>query len=1169
MNLIKHFVAVALSVASVCAFSDTYYLNGNDGMGKSSFAKGASNGVGAKWTIDGGTTVVEYPEAGNEYIVKGHDLRTPDQNASYTFAGDKLTLETENISAASPTWGKLVNKHKGSKTLTITNFWFKNGFCAISDKSSNIGTVTIAGNIYIEGGYAGYFGTSGSETDSRYMSLLASLHGSGDAVFSFASANTAIGLKATNGNADFTGRLILDNDGVHNTTIGGGSLNINLPESWPANPATLVPGGVTVNYGGTLNFNADIASTGANRGMTINNKICNVKVTDGHVAVFDGPITSSYGFNKIDPGKLALAADNSGLASGSAINVQGGTLKLAGANSAGSAAVTLASGTTLEIDPSSGAVQFASLPSGLVNLKVSAASVSNPESIPLFSFPTGAAIDLDSINLATELPESVETDNMILVATDDSVSGRTTVSYILPAGDMPTVEVEMKSLAGTSVTYTLTLGYVDENVTDAMSVTAYYGATDGGTVASAWDSSLACGEKTPGVYDLTVPLAEGASYYVAFCVQHGTDDPVWTVAQRASTQPIALSAAPAQIVECDKWGVGVVVSRPAENVASALDVLLSYSGAMGSFEPESLTNKVTISAGNATATVRLRLADNSEADGNRTLVVSAVSSGDYVVDAGSSTTITVLDDEGLEPAVCMWTGGAGDLKWETPSNWQDGKIPTVLDTAKFTDAGLSAGAVVTVESDARTAKLLVETGLNFTIAGAALEVGGIERTAEDATTLTISAPLVMFAGSETNCVWNIAGAGSMNIEGEPSKIAGTYVMKVGAGNVNMRCQNTKFTGPWIIREGQITASAYDVTFRGTVTIGGGDSPAKLHQSRKNSIGSSTVVNVYTNGTYQSVDLDNGRAETIRVYDGGVAQIGSYYYMRNLTLRGGTFNGGTAYNGRGIVVEQSDRMSVMNAGWRFDGYDSYAVSVARGTAPVDVVISKSLAEGASDKTTSKTGGGIVKSTVNFDGLKNHFKINGGTWYVDNPDEYGLGIQETTVAAGAKLGGTGCVGMKDAKNATTLGLSNGSESSYATLSPGTIDETTGAHIYGTFASGRSSAHNNLTLGNWAHLEIGVGPKDPETKLSPADKLMVYGNLEIGSDCTLDLTTNSAALDEIKGGTFTIVEADKITGTFATITKPKNSWKVAYETGDDPEVVTKIVLNVPARGFAIFVQ
>ena len=128
MNLIKHFVAVALSVASVCAFSDTYYLDGNDGMGKSSFADGASSGVGAKWKIDGGEAIANYPVAGNEYIVKGHDLRTPDQNASYTFAGDKLTLETENISAASPTWGKLVNKHKGSKTLTITNFWFKNGF---------------------------------------------------------------------------------------------------------------------------------------------------------------------------------------------------------------------------------------------------------------------------------------------------------------------------------------------------------------------------------------------------------------------------------------------------------------------------------------------------------------------------------------------------------------------------------------------------------------------------------------------------------------------------------------------------------------------------------------------------------------------------------------------------------------------------------------------------------------------------------------------------------------------------------------------------------------------------------------------------------------------------------------------------------------------------------
>ena len=84
------------------------------------------------------------------------------------------------------------------------------------------------------------------------------------------------------------------------------------------------------------------------------------------------------------------------------------------------------------------------------------------------------------------------------------------------------------------------------------------------------------------------------------------------------------------------------------------------------------------------------------------------------------------------------------------------------------------------------------------------------------------------------------------------------------------------------------------------------------------------------------------------------------------------------------------------------------------------------------------------------------------------------------------------------------------------------------------------------------------------------MVYGNLEIGSNCTLDLTTNSAALDKIVGGTYTIVEADAITGTFATVTKPKSSWKVTYVSDpEDETVVKRIDVTVPANGFAIIVR
>ena len=168
------------------------------------------------------------------------------------------------------------------------------------------------------------------------------------------------------------------------------------------------------------------------------------------------------------------------------------------------------------------------------------------------------------------------------------------------------------------------------------------------------------------------------------------------------------------------------------------------------------------------------------------------------------------------------------------------------------------------------------------------------------------------------------------------------------------------------------------------------------------------------------------------------------------------------------------------------------------------------------------------------------------------------------------------MKDDKGVNMIALSNGSESNFATLSPGTVDVESGAHVYGTFTAGRSGqTKNKLALGNWSHLEIGIGPRDAATRTSPFDKLFVHGILQIGSDCTLDLVTNSADPKDIRGGTYTIVEADQIVGSFATVLKPGNGWKVVYESetegeGDAAmEVVKRITLTVPDSGTMLIVR
>ena len=57
--------------------------------------------------------------------------------------------------------------------------------------------------------------------------------------------------------------------------------------------------------------------------------------------------------------------------------------------------------------------------------------------------------------------------------------------------------------------------------------------------------------------------------------------------------------------------------------------------------------------------------------------------------------------------------------------------------------------------------------------------------------------------------------------------------------------------------------------------------------------------------------------------------------------------------------------------------------------------------------------------------------------------------------------------------------------------------------------------------------------------------------------------------------IVETDKITGTFATVLKPKNTWKVEYvseEVGEGEEketVVKRVILTIPIKGLSVIVR
>jgi len=219
--------------------------------------------------------------------------------------------------------------------------------------------------------------------------------------------------------------------------------------------------------------------------------------------------------------------------------------------------------------------------------------------------------------------------------------------------------------------------------------------------------------------------------------------------------------------------------------------------------------------------------------------------------------------------------------------------------------------------------------------------------------------------------------------------------------------------------------------------------------------------------------------------------------------------------------------------------------------------------------SKKGNGTLKWTATAGpNSSSPMQVSGGTLLCDNESGTPIGNTALSVGAGATLGGRGFIGGTERGNVV---IANGSSTKYAVVAPGSIDDESGAHLYGRLTVGSETVANSVALGNWAHLEIGVGPKNSATKRSDVDKLMVYGDLEIGSNCTLDLTANTAALDKIAGGTYTIVEADKITGEFSSVVKPKNSWKVTYvsEEVDNETIVKRIDLTMPTKGLVFTVR
>jgi autotransporter-associated beta strand protein len=220
---------------------------------------------------------------------------------------------------------------------------------------------------------------------------------------------------------------------------------------------------------------------------------------------------------------------------------------------------------------------------------------------------------------------------------------------------------------------------------------------------------------------------------------------------------------------------------------------------------------------------------------------------------------------------------------------------------------------------------------------------------------------------------------------------------------------------------------------------------------------------------------------------------------------------------------------------------------------------------------KQGDGVMRLTAEneFGGANNWqgtTKVSGGTLLVDNVSGSGTGKSWVWVEAGATLGGTGRIGgLQDSENAR-LSIGGSSEAA-AVVHPGTIDDATGEHIAGMLTAGSTDQACPTAFNNYSKLAISVCER------GAVDSLAVYGSVTISdTGSVLDIVADGIAIGKAKGGTYTILSATEgIVGTFATVQKPKNSWKVTYvsETVGEETVVKSILLAIPSKGLAVYVR
>lgn len=638
----------------------------------------------------------------------------------------------------------------------------------------------------------------------------------------------------------------------------------------------------------------------------------------------------------------------------------------------------------------------------------------------------------------------------------------------------------------------------------------------------------------------------------------------------------------------------ITLSRSSDSAWCAISVGLSYAGSASLVS--GLPSTVAMEIGQTTASLPIAVDDNGDLDGDRTLAATVQPGTGYDVGTPSSVSLTVLDDE-THAQVCSWTGRGDGTLWHDGDNWSSQAVPTEIDTVVFGDGVLGNVSVAFATGDPIEAKSVRFATSHAVTLGTA---GGPAMPAVDFAVEEGAGPVSF--GAEFVIATSATITAAEGTEVSFSKVSGNGDLAVeGAGTIDLGGQEGgRLDGTTFVRGGMLLVSN-NRQLGSRLVVGGGTVPAVVRTNRfwgdmypfargncRTEILQNGFCDLATDG--QSGTWAKDGTGPIFIYAGGGMSQGNRRFefqsagVTNLFLEG-DFAGSTTTSidlkDGSWLVRPATATGPLTIPSSFNINTKVRFLVDDvPDAPVDLTLAGGIAYGWHPRDAFyKLGAGVLRLTGSssyggggaLEQGEGTTVVRGGTLLVDNERGSGTGNSPVIVEAGAVLGGTGRIGGltntvshwsgNTGTGENTRVQASGSADAQAVIAPGSIDAADGSHLVGTLTVGVKELHHPVTFGDHSTLRIAAGVKK-------ADKLAVHGAVDISATGTvLDLSVAGRTF----GGTFTIFEADEITGTFATVVKPNATWNVAYEseTENGETIVKRIVLTVPPAGTVIVVR